>query len=90
MGDFVSGIPWGEFSWPALLGLVVFLIIRGDIVPRRILEDVKSELDQERKSNREKDATIAILSKAVDELTETGRTSSAVLNALPTAGGEPR
>lgn len=76
MGDFVSGIPWGDFSWPALLGLVVLLIIRGDIVPRKTYEDMRRERDEWR--------TTAIKALEVNDKTlVAAETGAAVLDALP-------
>lgn len=46
MADVLSGLPIGEISYPALIGLVVILIIRGDIVPRRTLDAVTKERDE--------------------------------------------
>lgn len=59
-----------------LLALTVFLILRGYLVPRRSVEDVKSDRDYWRTAAQE-----AIAQNR--ELMETARTMRDVLNALP-------
>ena len=37
-------IPWQGLGWGGLIFLVVLLIIRGDLVPRKVLEQVIADL----------------------------------------------
>lgn len=60
--------PWG------LLGLVVLAIVRGHLVPRSVVEDVRAELAYSRASNRElieqRNAAWAETAKLAVQLTE--------------------
>lgn len=49
----LTGIPWGQVGWGGIAILVVLAIIRGDLVPRKIHEDLRADRDQLRAANDE-------------------------------------
>lgn len=81
----------------ALVGLIVLLVLRGQLVPRRQLEDLRADKDQqiedlrkERDTWREahtvsEEARRDALDQN-DELLEMSRTAGAFMTALPRAG----
>ena len=78
--DVLSGLPLGQMGAGSLLALVIILVVRGDLVPRREVDrrikEVTSDRDYWRRQVERRDATI-------DTLVETTRTSAAALAALP-------
>lgn len=79
-----------------ILAGVVLAIIRGWLVPRKTLEDVRADRDarvaaaeareeQWRQAYLTGQDTIRQLTQQHDELLEIGRTNSAVIQALPAA-----
>ena len=44
--DLVTAIPWADVSWSAIVVLVVVLIIRGDLVPRKTYDGMVADRDQ--------------------------------------------
>ena len=80
MTDVLAGLPLGQLSAGGLLALVVVLIVRGDLVPRREVDrrikDVTTDRDYWRTQVEKRDATI-------DSLVDSTRTSAAALAALP-------
>ena len=84
----------GSVGSSGILGLVVVFILRGRLVPRRVLEDAVTALNRvvdgvskERDTWREvalsKDATIKAQADALDDAMEIGRTVGHVVNSLP-------
>ena len=77
--DLLNAIPWETIGPSGLLALAVLLIIRGDLVPRRVHEAVVADRDQWR--------TIALRnmedSKVVLEAT---RTTAHFIQSLPQVG----
>lgn len=77
--DVLASIPWGSLTTPALLGLAVLSILRGDLVPRKFHEEAVS---RERES-------VARLSELLDQLgpsmeqmaDELAQTTTAILTA---------
>ena len=77
--DVLASIPWGSLTTPALLGLAVLSILRGDLVPRKFQEEAVS---RERES-------VARLSELLDQLgplmeqmaDELAQTTTAILTA---------
>lgn len=79
-------IPWQDWSAYGLVALCVALVLFGVLIPRWLYVDLRKERDELRKSNADKDATIAVLVNTNRTLSEVGRVTGAVLNALPVAG----
>lgn len=80
MTDVLAGLPLGQLSAGGLLALVVVLVVRGDLVPRREVDrritEVTTDRDYWRTQVEKRDATI-------DSLVDSTRTSAAALAALP-------
>lgn len=81
----------------ALVGLIVLLVLRGQLVPRRQLEDLRADKDrqiedlrQERDTWREAHAVSEEARRDAQdqagELLELSRTAGALMTALPRAG----
>lgn len=51
--DALAAIPWAGLSLSGVLLLAVLMVLRGDIVPRSILADMKAERDEWRTFARE-------------------------------------
>lgn len=77
--DLLSAIPWETIGPSGLLTLAVLLIIRGDLVPRRVHEAVVNDRDHWREIALQAMSTNA-------ELIEPARTSAHVIQSIPQAG----
>jgi hypothetical protein len=94
-----SQMPWGTLGPAGVLVIAVLMILRGDIVARRTLDDVRSDRDARLK---EKQAEIDALYRQVEALQSTtteqatqvttllevAQTARHVLLSLPKAGGD--
>ena len=89
-----SSLPWANIGATGVLTLVVLMILRGALVPRRTLEDVRSDRDARLgEKQREIDALRVSLeaweaagveqSRQVTTLMEVGMTAKHVLLSLP-------
>lgn len=89
----VSGLAVGEVSTAALLGLAILALLRGWLVPRSVLDDVRRDRDTRladcqaqitdwRDAYRAADARADILAGQVDELVHQARTTEQVLQSL--------
>ena len=77
------GLPQvGLGSGWALLAVVVFFIIRGQLVPRRTHDDALHDRDEWRAESRIKDAQIAEKDLQLRELSQVGRAVEAVMRAI--------
>ena len=80
MIDALSILPVADMGVGALLGLVIILVVRGDLVPRREvvrrIKEVTEDRDYWRGRSQDQDKTI-------DTLVDANRTSAAALAALP-------
>lgn len=77
--DLLNAIPWETIGPSGLLALAVLLIIRGDLVPRRVHEAVVADRDQWR--------SIALRNmEASEQLIEAAKTSAHVIQSIPKAG----
>ena len=77
--DLLNAIPWGTIGPSGLLALAVLLIIRGDLVPRRVHEAVVADRDHWREiALRNMDAT--------EQLVEPARLSARFIQSFPRAG----
>ena len=78
------GLPQvGLGSGWALIVLVVVLILRGDLVPRRTYEDKVHEANEWRTESRIKDSQLAEKDKQLSHMGEVGRTVDRVMRSLP-------
>ena len=85
--DLLSLVPIGQLTAPALLALAFLLLMRGDLVTRKVHEEAvsyfKEALTLEREAHKRSQSALNIL------LVEHGTTTEKVLNALPSpAGGD--
>jgi hypothetical protein len=85
----------------AVLVWVFRRIIRGDLVPRSVLEDVRKDRDERvhdarettslwQDAHAESERGRSVYAGQVTQLLELGRTSEAVLRALPRVDKEPQ
>lgn len=79
--DSLVGIPWQGLGWGGLIFLSVLLVIRGDLVPRKIHEEMRNDRDKWRESSERKDETIRLLAQS-------STTAAAALEALERAAHE--
>lgn len=49
--DVLSYIPIGQVGAGALLALVIILIVRGDLIPRRVHEEVREDRARQQRTN---------------------------------------
>lgn len=76
MTDILGALPWSDFSFGGLLALAIVLIIRGDLVPRKVLATMTEDRDYWREHSIKLEAVIT-------SLTIAAQTSARVLDALP-------
>lgn len=69
-------------SSSALLGLAVFLILTGLLVPRRVLKDKTDEADRWRQAYEAERIARGILDAQTNELLEVARTTHAIIVAM--------
>ena len=81
----LAGLPWGTITPSGVLLLVVVLILRGDLVPRKIHEEVKTERDFYRNVATERSRQVAALLPSVDTA---NKMMEAVVRAAREPGGE--
>lgn len=83
----LTGIPWSQLGWGAIVVLVVMLIIRGDLVPRKVHDEQIKQLSGDRDAWR---SIAETQRETIDNYLEVGRTSAHVIGSIPhaTAGGE--
>lgn len=72
----------------AILAWVFIQVMRGRIVPRRTLDDMKAERDTWRDAHRVSEEARHIAQGQVGQLLELSRTASHVLTALPQPSGQ--
>lgn len=78
----ITAIPVG-WSAGGLLALVVLLVIRGDIIPRKWHEETRADRDKERDARQSQDARLDRQGEALDALVEGQATILALIKALP-------
>lgn len=80
----LSGYP-PMLTWLGLAAFVVFCIIKGWLVPRSTHQDVIKDRDLWRKAYQESEAARVASQQQNAELMEIGRTTQALVVALPKA-----
>ena len=78
----ITAIPVG-WSAGGLLALVVLLVIRGDIIPRKWHEETRADRDQEREARHAQEVRLDKQGEALDALVEGQATILALIKALP-------
>jgi hypothetical protein len=78
----VDGVPVVGYTAPALLGMFVLMLMRGDIVSRKVHEDMKSDRDYWRSAHANSEAARLTSSKQVDVLVEGFRTVDVIATAI--------
>jgi hypothetical protein len=81
----IEGIPLVGLSAPAILLLVVVLILRGQLIPRRTYDDIKEDRDQWRDNCRQSEAARSMQDQQILELIEQSRTSTGLLQSIAAA-----
>ena len=76
------GIPLTGLTAPALLGLAIFLILRGYLVPRSTYDDLKDDRDQWREAHRVSEEARLTQVRQLDAVLEVGETVKNVMTAL--------
>ncbi|MFF8589925.1 hypothetical protein ACF061_00555 [Streptomyces sp. NPDC015220] len=80
------GINPSDIGLGALLTLVVLLILRGGLVPRRTHEDLLADRDNWRSAFMESEKARAVEHEQVEELLELAKLGGHILTALPRPG----
>lgn len=80
----LTAIPVG-WSAGGLLALVVLLVIRGDMIPRKWHEETRADRDKEREARQSQDARLDKQGEALDALVEGQATILMLIEALPRA-----
>lgn len=91
----IAGISLIQGGAAGLVGLVVILILRGALVPRSVLQDVRADRDARclelaaerdtwRAAHQEAEEARHVAQGQVGELLELSRTADHLLRALPT------
>jgi hypothetical protein len=80
------GLSPTDMGAAALVGLVVLLVLRGQLVPRRQLEDLRQERDTWREAHTVSEEARRDAQDQAGELLELSRTAGALMTALPRAG----
>lgn len=78
----LQGAPWG------LVGLVVLMVLRGHLVPRRTYDDMRDERDTWRAAHQISEESRHKAQDQVGELLELSRTAIPLLRALPNPSAE--
>lgn len=64
--ELLSSLPYTDLGAGALLALVVILIVRGDLVPRKVHEEVRGDRDRLMKVVETQAGTIDKLSRGTE------------------------
>lgn len=78
----LAGIPLVGLSAPVLLGIAVLLIIRGSLVPRSVLEDMKQDRNEWRSAHEVSEAARIESMKQVESLLINARHTDEILQKL--------
>lgn len=82
MLDPLAGLPIGQFSAGALVGLVVLLILIGRLVPRQSLMDMREDRDKWRGTAEEWQRTAMQLQMSMEKLLILGETTNHALSEI--------
>lgn len=81
----LTALPWSNLGWATIIVLVVLLILRGDLVTRKVHEDMvnvwKEAYDKQEQRGD-------VLEEALDKLTDGMDTVVRIVQALPSAEEE--
>ena len=86
MDPLIDGVPpelLGIGAGWLIVGLVVIAIMRGNLVPRRTVDDVIHDRDEWRAAHRISEAARVEGASQVEELLEHARTTDAFIRSLP-------
>ena len=78
----ITSIPVG-WSAGGLLALVVLLVIRGDLIPRKWHDETRGDRDKEREARNAQDTRLDKQGEALDALVEGQATILMLIKALP-------
>lgn len=84
----VLGFPVTELTAPALLGLAVWLILTGRIVPRSTYDEKVKEAEKWQAAHSVSEEARLVQSKQLDAAMEVGQVAKHVLTALDQARKE--
>jgi hypothetical protein len=82
-----STLPLGQVSAGALVALIVLLILRGWLVPRRQLLDVMEDRDKWRSSSEEWQKSATALGMSVEKLVSLAETTNHALTEIQRLAG---
>ncbi len=86
MAAELMGVDIAQGGAVALLALVVLMVLRGYLVPRKTYDDLLKERDTWREAHTVSEAARALERAQTKELLELSRTSAHALQALPRVG----
>lgn len=81
----LSSLPLLPTSAGALLGVVVLMVLRGYLIPRAVVDDVRADRDMWKAAYENERARTGELSGQVTTLMEVARTAEHVMRSLPAA-----
>lgn len=86
--DLINTLPIGSLGAGSILGLVILLVLRGNLIPRSIYQERMADKDEQIKEYREaldrERVRGDIQVRQIDTLMEVANTAEHVLNSLPT------
>lgn len=77
-----ESVPIGLLTPGALLGIVIWLILVGRLVPRRTYDDMKEDRDHWRTAHSISEAARQVSAEQVSELLEHSRAANAFMGSL--------
>jgi hypothetical protein len=80
--DPLAGLPIGQFSAGALVGLVVLLILVGRLVPRQSLQDMREDRDKWRTTAEDWQRAATQLGMSMEKLLVLAETTNHALHEI--------
>ena len=87
MSEWLDGLPVGGLSAAAILGIAVLMILRGQLVPRRTHDEVRTDRDTWRAAWEASEEARRVQAQQLGELLELAKTTDHFIRALPRPPG---
>lgn len=87
VADLMDGLPIGEYSFRAIVVMLVLALFSGKVVTKRQLDDAREDLKLARVTNENQAATLAQIDATLRSLVEFARTTDYMLRQIQ--GGPP-
>lgn len=89
MDAWLDGLPVGGFSAGAILGIVILMILRGQLVTKREHEETRVDRDTFRAAWEAEVERGRVKDAQLSEFLEYAKTADRVIRALPVEGMKP-